>query len=297
MVDVTVRRISYTSGVLDKRKVTKLLTFTRQISPAIFCSWKYLATWRSDVNLKFSVSKTELIILSPPISLLLLLPLLIKCNRMLPKPKSCHFWLIPYLPPLRQSPSSRIHPFSLPLLWYTPRGPLLWTGDSNSYPINSASSLVAPSRKRYSIKSKSAYVIPLFKILPWLPAALRKNTKLQHPSSSDISLSTANLTPLLITLVILNVTSWKAGFFLFLQFLWYDVTSTYYLALISVYPSGSSLNVTVLIKSPPTSTYIIPSSTSKHNTYLHPVQKPCVSSRSQALPRIGAMPMLFTTGT
>lgn len=48
-------------------------------------------------------------------------------------------------------------------------------------------SLLLPER-RYSVNSKSDYVIPLFKILPWLPAALRKNMKLQYPSSSDISL-------------------------------------------------------------------------------------------------------------
>lgn len=97
------------------------------------------------------------------------------------------------------------------------------------------------------------YVIPLLKFLPWLPAVLEKNIKLQHPSWSDISLA-ANLTPLLTAPVVQNFGSWKAVFLLFPQLFWYDFTSTSYTAVLieltPTYPSWSSINAASLIKPP-----------------------------------------------
>lgn len=148
------------------------------------------------MNLKFNISKVELIILPPPRSSVLLLPLLSECSTKLPKPKPNIFdFSLTGHPSANHEgnssdfqSSSRIHPSSLPLPWPRPPASLPWISDADSYPVNAASTLLLlflPERV-YFLKGKFYYVTPLLTILPWLPAALGKNTK--YPSSSPISL-------------------------------------------------------------------------------------------------------------
>lgn len=76
-----------------------------------------------------------------------------------------------------------------------------------------ASGLVAPSRKSTLAKAQ-IWCHSLLKILPWLPAVLEKNMKLQHSSSSNISLA-ANLTPPLTAPAVLNFSSQKSSILFF----------------------------------------------------------------------------------
>lgn len=88
---------------------------------------------------------------------------------------------------------------------------------------------------------------------------------------------------------------------LFLQPFWYNVISTYYSALfttlMSTYSLQASFSVPLLTKPSLISMYITENSTSKCGSN-HTVQYPYVSSStSQALPKTGTMPMLFTSIT
>lgn len=209
MVTVTV---TSASAVLDRGKVKIIDPSQTALSP-LFCLL-HISMWKSERNLKFNPSKTGLTVsLTPhsyPHSSCFLCSVSTAESYLSPKSTLFDFSLTCHASSNHGGHSScflrrpRAQPPSLPLAsWLRPATSLSRISDSDSYSILPLVLLLLPERV-HSLKGKSD-VPPWLKILPWLPAALGKNKKFEHPLSV-ISLA-ANLTPSLTAPAVLNFSS------------------------------------------------------------------------------------------
>lgn len=160
MVVFTVKNVSYTSSVLDRWKVKNYWHLLGKTSFLIICLLD-ISIWRSDMNLKFNVSKIEHIILPHPYlySFSFLCTMNEAQSCLSQKPNIFNFSLTHHPLASHQGSSSyfqsssRIYLCSL-LHWTLAQASIIsaWISHSDSYPNDPAPSLPAPSRKSVLFK-------------------------------------------------------------------------------------------------------------------------------------------------